>query len=132
MPVRGYFSRPFPTTAGFSAYRMPGAAVHVPFFILVVAMGAALCRDSALMPAFLVIFAVVGLYVGRDVAILAHYNGLIALVVWSCFLILIIAPQQVSTWTRVVAHLSPFVPSMVTMAVLVVFVRHVVRWCGSR
>ena len=46
-----YFLKPFPKAEGFSAYRMPGLAVHVPVLILCVMAGVLLGRDSAWQPA---------------------------------------------------------------------------------
>jgi ankyrin repeat protein len=76
-----YFSSPFPKAEGFSAYRMPGMLVHLPVIVVFAVIGFWLCvREPWLLP-LLLVYAIVGLYVGRDLAILAHYNPLITIVV---------------------------------------------------
>jgi len=72
-----YFKHPFPKAEGFSAYRMPGLLVHVPVMLIFGSLGVWLCASNPwLYPLFLV-YAVAGVYLGRDLAILAHYNGFI-------------------------------------------------------
>ena len=85
-----YFRSPFPKAEGFSAYRMPGLLVHVPVFFFFVWLGAWLCLggDVWVYPLFL-LHLVIGLYLGRDVAILAHYNGLILIGVVAGWFVLI-------------------------------------------
>ena len=122
-----YFLKPFPKAEGFSAYRMPGLAVHVPVLILCAMAGVLLGRDSTWQPAFLVIYLIVGLYGGRDVAILAHYNLLVSVVVWISFLTLLLAPQRVSGWASAIQQVSPL-PLIITAAMLAAFVAHVARW----
>jgi hypothetical protein len=74
-----YFKHPFPKAEGFSAYKMPGLLVHVPVILIFGSLGVWLCGgDPWLYPLFLV-YAVAGVYLGRDLAILAHYHGLILL-----------------------------------------------------
>jgi len=76
MKILAYFRVPFPSREGFSAYRSPGLAAHVPFFLLVIFLGLLLCGLSPL----LAVWAVAGLYLGRDVAVLCHYAPLLFLV----------------------------------------------------
>ena len=76
-----YFHSPFPKAEGFSAYRWPGLLVHVPVILIFASLGAWLCAGEPLLYPFFLVYAVVGVYLGRDLAIMAHYNGLIALAV---------------------------------------------------
>ena len=58
---------------------MPGMLVHLPVIFLFVWLGAWLSLgDIWLYPLFL-LYLIIGIYFGRDVAILAHYNGLITI-----------------------------------------------------
>jgi hypothetical protein len=131
MPFRlvAYFSRPFPKAEGFSAYRMPGAAVHLPVALALIDVGFLLCRQSPWFPAALAIYAIAGLYVGRDLAILAHYNGLITLAVWLGGAFLVFESDRVSAWALSLTATFPHVPLVVTAAMLLGFVAHVAYWC---
>ncbi len=88
-----YFHAPFPKAEGFSAYRMPGLLVHVPFLLILLVLGAWLCLGQPWLYPFLLVYAVIGIYLGRDVAILAHYSALITLAVLiGAFLLVTSAP----------------------------------------
>ena len=85
-PLIDYLRRPFPKAEGFSAYRFPGLIVHLPIVLLFLVLGASLTlAEPYLWPLFLIYLAA-GLYLGRDLAILAHYNLLITLVVLGGFI----------------------------------------------
>ncbi|MBF0118423.1 MAG: hypothetical protein HQK79_06270 [Desulfobacterales bacterium] len=77
-----YFNSPFPSREGFSPYRSPGLLVHIPIIIFFLIIGCLLSKDTSwLMPIFIPLYFVFGLYLGRDLAILAHYNPIITLVI---------------------------------------------------
>jgi hypothetical protein len=76
-----YFMRPFPRTQGFSAYRFPGMLVHLPLFFIFLFLGLYLNMGTPWLRPFIIVYIVIGLYLGRDIAIYAHYNPLIILVV---------------------------------------------------
>jgi hypothetical protein len=76
-----YFRAPFPSTKGFSAYRMPGVAVHGPLIFSSAAVGFFLSWPHPLLRPLLIFWILAGLYLGRDIAILCHYNPLL-----TCFL----------------------------------------------
>jgi hypothetical protein len=61
MHMLDYFRVPFPSRQGFSAYRFPGLAAHVPFFIVFSLLGLLLCGAGPL----LVVWMAAGLYLGR-------------------------------------------------------------------
>ncbi len=92
-----YFRSPFPKAEGFSAYRMPGVAVHGPVILLFAWLGAWLCLGDPWLYALFLIYLVAGIYVGRDLAILAHYNPLITLAVLGGTIWLLADPPQ---WQR--------------------------------
>jgi len=78
-----YFRAPFPSTKGFSAYRMPGVAVHGPLIFSSAAVGFFFCWPHPLLRPLLIFWILAGLYLGRDIAILCHYNGLLTLLSWA-------------------------------------------------
>src|SRR5260370_27370758 len=78
-----YFRAPFPSTQGFSAYRMPGVAVHGPLILSSAVVGFFLCWPHPLLRPLLIFWMLAGLYLGRDIAILCHYNGLLTLLSWA-------------------------------------------------
>src|SRR4030042_2556305 len=82
-----YFIKPFPGTQGFSAYRFPGMLVHLPLFLIFLFIGLYLNLVTPWLRPFIALYIVIGLYLGRDIAIYAHYNPLIILAV-ICLIIL--------------------------------------------
>ncbi|MEW6261723.1 MAG: hypothetical protein AB1641_01485 [Thermodesulfobacteriota bacterium] len=77
-----YFLYPVPSSAGFSPYRFPGMAVHLPAWFIFLCLGYYWCwAESWLRPVFIV-FLVTGWYLARELAIYAHYGCLITPVVW--------------------------------------------------
>lgn len=91
-----YLAAPFPGTKGFSPYRFPGSIVHVPVLLLFVAVGVRLTWWNLWLYPLFVVYLAAGVYVGRDLAILAHYNPLITLMVISGVLGAVCAPQSVA------------------------------------
>lgn len=113
-----YFRSPFPRAEGFSAYRMPGIVVHLPIIFFFIWLGAGLAfGDPWLYPLFLV-YLVIGVYFGRDVAILAHYIGLITIgVVGGAIVFINYAPSP--------PQLGLLASASVTAAIGVVFALYV-------
>jgi hypothetical protein len=72
-----YFRKPFPGASGFSAYRFPGLLVHIPVFLAISFIGFYLNFDDPWTRAFILFYFFLGLYLGRDIAVYAHYNPLI-------------------------------------------------------
>jgi hypothetical protein len=77
-----YFRAPFPSAKGFSAYRMPGVAVHGPLILSSAFVGFFLCWPHPMLRPLLIFWVLAGLYLGRDIAILCHYNPLLTLLSW--------------------------------------------------
>jgi hypothetical protein len=77
-----YFRTPFPSAQGFSAYRMPGVAVHGPLLFVCSLIGFCLCWQHPLLRLFLAVWILAGLYLGRDIAVFCHYAPLLTLVCW--------------------------------------------------
>ncbi len=90
MRFLAYFLAPFPSQQGFSPYRMPGAAVHLPVIIMALVTGMMLCLPNPALKALLAVWIIAGLYLGRDFAILCHYAPVLTLLTWAVFIAFII------------------------------------------
>lgn len=112
MHLLDYFRVPFPSRQGFSAYRFPGLAAHVPFFIVFSLSGLLLCGAGPL----LLVWMVAGLYLGRDVAVICHYAPVLLLVIWTAMFVLVAEARHVEMFGR--RH--PAVAIGLTIMVLVV------------
>jgi len=88
-----YFTRPFPSTQGFAAYRFPGILLHIPLFLIFLYIGLYLNLGTSWLRPFIVLYIIIGLYLGRDIAIYAHYNPLITLAV---ILLIIFSPPLIT------------------------------------
>ncbi len=88
-----YFIRPFPSTQGFSAYRFPGILVHIPLFLIFLSLGLYLNLGTTWLRPFIVLYLVIGLYLGRDIAIYAHYNPLIIVAI---ILLIVFSPTLIT------------------------------------
>ncbi|MBI5241781.1 MAG: hypothetical protein HY926_15015 [Elusimicrobia bacterium] len=80
-----YFRYPFPSQEGFSAYRSPGLAVHVPVLFTFLALWLLLCAGSRLAVWLLPLYLGFGVYFGRDIAIMCHYAPPLTLLSWGAF-----------------------------------------------
>ena len=90
VPVLSYFRSPFPSTKGFSAYRMPGVAVHGPLIVCCLLVGVLLCWPHSVLRPLLIFWVLAGVYLGRDITVLCHYNPLLTLVCWAAFVMVIL------------------------------------------
>lgn len=117
MFVLSYFRSPFPSTAGFSAYRMPGVAVHGPLILASAAIGLFLCWPHPMLRPFLIVWVLAGLYLGRDIAILCHYNPLLTLISWAAFAIVLFNTVRIARFGAAHVAISAML-SMVVGAVL--------------
>lgn len=113
-----YFRSPFPKAEGFSAYRMPGMAVHVPVIVFFIWLGCWLTLGDVWLSPFLLLFLVIGVFIGRDVAILAHYNCLITLGVLGGGIALL-------RFIRLPPHLSTLASAAIIGVIGVLFVIYV-------
>lgn len=89
MIVLSYFGSPFPSTKGFSAYRTPGVAVHGPLILCFSLVGVLLCWPHSGLRPLLVFWVLAGVYLGRDITILCHYNPLLTLISWAAFAVVL-------------------------------------------
>lgn len=77
---REYFRRPFPSAKGFSPYQFPGLIVHLPVIVAFLLTGLFLLHSNSTLLPLLTVYAIVGLYLGRDLAILCHYVPLLTVI----------------------------------------------------
>ena len=126
-----YFARPFPRAEGFSAYRFPGVFVHIPVFFILFYLGLYLNWETPTLRPFMILYLILGLYVGRDIAIYAHYMPLLILAVVA---IIIFAPSLVKgVLVPLKISLGSSFPvfaalvDIATLAALVWYVRHWIR-----
>lgn len=126
-----YFLCPFPSRQGFSPYRSPGLLVHVPVMLLFLAVAVLVWQDDVSL-AIVVIHALAGLYLGRDLAILAHYNPLLTLGVWGVTAACLLAPRAIASWTPTITRAFPWTPWAVTGLLVLVFAVDVWWWCRGK
>ena len=67
--------------------------VHLPLFFIFLFLGLYLNLGTTWLWPFIVLYIVIGLYLGRDIAIYAHYNPLIILTV---ILFIIFSPSLIT------------------------------------
>lgn len=121
-----YFKHPFPNRGGFSPYRFPGLAVHIPAMSAFVTVGYQMNTGLIWFFPALAVYGVAGFYWGRDLAVHAHYNLFVLLAIGAFF----VACQP---WLLpILAHLQrspsfPLVSAIADAAVLLGFAAHVAR-----
>lgn len=113
MFVLSYFRSPFPSTKGFSAYRMPGVAVHGPLILSFSVVGVLLCWPHSVLRPLLIFWVLAGVYLGRDITILCHYNPLLTLISWTAFGIVLLKPVPISRFGA--AHVA--IPGIISAVV---------------
>lgn len=100
MNILFYFRRPFPSQQGFSAYRSPGMAAHLPFLVALSATGVSLCGSTGALRPLVLVWMVAGLFIGRDLAIVCHYAPFLLLVIWAAMYAVIVESQRLATFGR--------------------------------
>jgi len=133
MPVlksyAAYFIRPFPSTQGFSAYRFPGILVHLPLFLTFLFLGLYLNLGTMWLWPFIILYIVIGLYLGRDIAVYAHYNPLITLAV---ILFIIFSPALITKCIQplktTLGETFPFFALVLDLSCLAAYTFYVRSW----
>jgi hypothetical protein len=108
-----YFRSPFPSTEGFSAYRMPGGAVHLPLILAASLVGLFLCSPHPMLRPLVAVWMLAGLYLGRDLTILCHYNPLLTLICWAASGIVLVRPAAIARFGA--SHI--WIPAFLSIAV---------------
>jgi hypothetical protein len=105
-------------------------AVHGPLMLAAAFAGFMLCWPHPALRPFLIVWVLAGIYLGRDIAILCHYNPLLTLISWATFGWLLFKPGPIArfgaTHVLVPAVLSAAV-GVVLLLVAFVATRHVDR-----
>lgn len=96
MHALAYFLKPFPSRQGFSAYRFPGLAAHIPFFLALSLSGLLLCGVKPL----LLVWVLGGLYLGRDVAIVCHYALILLPAIWAAMFVVAAETKRIELFGR--------------------------------
>jgi len=97
---------------------MPGIAVHGPLMMAFAFTGFALCWPHPALRWLLIVWAVAGLYFGRDIAIYCHYAPILTLIVWAVCAVVLVKAQSIARFGA--AHgVVPVVLSGAVAAVLV-------------
>ena len=75
---------------------MPGAAVHGPLIFAFVFAGFFLCWPHPMLRPLLIIWVLGGLYLGRDITILCHYNPLLTFIAWGASAVVLFRPAPIA------------------------------------
>lgn len=100
MNILWYFRKPFPSQQGFSAYRSPGMAAHLPFLVALSAAGILLCGSTPALRPLVLVWMAAGLFIGRDVAIVCHYAPFLVLLIWAAMYAVIAESKRLATFGR--------------------------------
>ena len=127
-----YFRRPFPGTQGFSAYRFPGVFVHLPVWIGLLLLGVLLSDGHAWLWVFVPFYFIAGLYLGRDLAVYAHYNPLITLAIFLAFIVFPYYGNNLMDLVKAVSEpYSGIYSSAISAGLILVFYLYLQRWCAA-
>ncbi|MCJ7546938.1 MAG: hypothetical protein MUP30_08970 [Deltaproteobacteria bacterium] len=103
--------------------------VHIPLFLIFLFLGLYLNLGTTWLWPFIALYIVIGLYLGRDIAIYAHYNPLITLAV---ILFIIFSPALI---TKVLQPLKmalgetfPFFALVLDLGILAAYIFYVRSW----
>jgi hypothetical protein len=114
MNILYYFRTPFPSRRGFSAYRFPGLAAHVPFLAALAMTGILLCGSNPLLCPLVIVWLVAGLFLGRDLAIICHYAPPLLLLIWAAMYAVVAESKPL----RAIGRQHPVVGVLLTILVL--------------
>lgn len=123
MNALAYFLRPFPSRKGFSAYRFPGLAAHVPFFVALSLSGLLLCGVKPL----LLVWVLGGLYLGRDVAIICHYALILLPAIWAAMFVVLGEAKRIELF----GQRHPAAGMVLTVVLLLVLLTLALRSAGA-
>jgi hypothetical protein len=118
-----YFRTPFPSAQGFSAYRMPGVAVHGPLLLAFSLTGFCLCWTHPLQRPFLVVWILAGLYLGRDIAVLCHYAPLLTLVCWAICAFVVHKAKSIAAFGAAHGFMAAMFSLVVALALFLIALR---------
>jgi hypothetical protein len=105
---------------------MPGAAVHGPLILAATAVGFFLCWPHSMLRPLLVVWVLAGLYLGRDIAVLCHYNPLLTLVAWAASAVVLFRPGPIANFGRSHAVVAAGLSAAIGLVLLLV------AWAATR
>ena len=127
-----YFTRVIPPRTGFSPYHSPGWAVQLPIMLMALYWGLRLCAAMPWLGALAIIYVVAGTCLGRDLAVIAHYNPFITLATWAAFLAHIIyIPKWELTlkkWQSAQPHWAAATAIAISIVLAALLCRGASRW----
>ncbi len=124
-----YFTCIIPPRTGFSPYRSPGWAVQLPIMLMALYWGLRLCVAMPWLGALASIYVVAGTSLGRDLAVVAHYNPFISLATWAAFLAHII---YIPKWELALKKWQAAQPHWATAtAITIAIVLAALLWRGA-
>jgi prepilin signal peptidase PulO-like enzyme (type II secretory pathway) len=127
-----YFRSPFPGTQGFSSYRFPGVLVHLPVWAAFLLLGVLLCDGHTWLWTLLPFYFMAGFYIGRDLAIYAHYNPLITLAVFLAFILFPYYGNSVLGLIKAVSEpCSGIFSFAISVGLILLFYFYLRRWCEA-
>jgi hypothetical protein len=118
--ILSYFRFPFPSAKGFSAYRTPGVAVHMPLILSFTAVGFFLCMPHPHLRILLPVWFLAGLYLGRDITILCHYNPLLTLLSWAASAFVFFRPAPIARFGAAHTVLSALLSIALGLLLLII------------
>jgi hypothetical protein len=74
--------------------------VHAPLILAASLTGFLLCWPHAILRPLLLVWLLAGLYLGRDVTILCHYNPLLTLMAWAGSALVLFRPVPIANFGR--------------------------------
>lgn len=74
--------------------------MHAPLILAASLAGFLLCWPHAMLRPLLLVWLLAGLYLGRDVTILCHYNPLLTLMAWGGSALVLFRPAPIADFGR--------------------------------
>ena len=87
-------------------------AVHGPLILAFTFVGFFLCWPHVVLRPLTMIWVLAGLYLGRDIAVLCHYNGLLTLVCWGASALVLVKPGPIARFGA--SHIV--IPALLSLA----------------
>jgi len=80
--------------------------VHGPLILCGALAGYFLCWPHPVLRPLLLVWVLAGIYLGRDITILCHYNPLLTLLSWTAFVLVIMNPAGMAKFGAAHAGIS--------------------------
>ncbi len=121
MSLKSYFRHPIPRSGGFGPYRRPGPVAHIPATLLLLLPAWLLGANHPLGLPLLLLQCIPALYLGRDIAILAHYFAPLTFILYfaglACLTVLL--PTLIEIQNHPPAH-AAYLPPLILGFILII------------